>query len=292
MPKERKPPVEILPGGIFLCGPDSFGIHHVILSRGTLRKEDDLATFLDIEPGTELWSCKTIEATQGSHDECAWWYHATTYFTRDPEGAVHLVADCPDDEDVLCVAEKPVSFKVLLHPFRSEFGNPELDYDIFHSVIEEGAADSKQYGKMTAVKAWIANHMGPGLIAKTGVLNPACYQDLKSRQRLLSAVHKSWCEAPICSSVAIKTWQKYLEASSDSPDEAAQNIVDCMPCLCHRTLPSVLVKTLSSGGWILRSTLDVSDQTPTTKAHALAPAAQSLPILLGAGLANQSAFKA
>jgi len=291
-PKERKPPVEILPGDMFFCGPDKFGIHHVILSRGTLSKEDDLAVELDIEPGTELWSCPTIEATQGSHDENTWWYHATTYFTRDLEGAVHLVADRPDeDQDLLFVAEEPVSFKVLLHPLRSEFGNPELDYDIFQSVIEDGASESKRYGKMTAVKAWIANQKGPGLVAKSGVLNPDRYPDLESRQRLLSAVQKSWGEAPICSSVAIKTWQKYFAASSDAPDEVAQNIIDWMPCLCHRTLPSVLVKTLSSCGWILRSTLDALDQTPARSVHAVAPNAQSLPILLGVGLANQHAYK-
>merc|ERR1712187_135840 len=146
-------------------------------------------------------------------------------------------------------------------------------------------------GKMTAVKAWIANLKGPGLVAKTGVLNPDCYPDLESRQRLLSAVHKSWGERPICSSVTIKTWQKYFEASSDAPDEVAQNIIDWMPCLCHRTLPSVLVETLSSCGWILRSTLDALDQPPTTNVHSLAPNAQSLPVLLGVGLANQSAYK-
>jgi len=168
---------------------------------------------------------------------------------------------------------------VLLHPFRHELGNTELDYGLFHSVVEQAAGESKKYGKQTAVKSWIANQKGPGIIAKTGILEPASYPDSESRCMLLDKIYKSWNKPPICASVAVKTWQMYFDALSDHADEVAQCILDWMPCFCHRTVPSAMVKVLSSRGWILSSTFDAWQ-------HSRVESDGALPTLMGPGLAT------
>merc|ERR1711920_629741 len=98
--------------------------------------------------------------------------------------------------------------------------------------IERAAGESRKYGKHTAVKSWLANQKGPGIFAKSPLLDPKEYPDDESRCELLNKIYKSWNAAPICASVAIKTWQMYFDALCGHADDVAQCILDWMPCMC------------------------------------------------------------
>lgn len=238
-------PVGVLAGDIFLAGPDPMGIHHVILARSDWRKADpDVAEILEMDhPGLELLACETIESTQGSIGDSTWWYPTTSFFTRDEvTGQVSLVADLPPDSNTVERAMNPVPTKVLLHPFRAEDGSSEIDDDVFEEVIDAAAAASQKYGKRTAVRSALAG------LADAGFINEASHPD---KLKLLEDIRKSWDNKPICASVAIRCWQQYFDQASDSPEEAAQEILTYMPHWCHKSTPQLMVKTLTTRGWVL-----------------------------------------
>merc|ERR1711862_166043 len=85
------------------------------------------------------------------------------------------------------------------------------------------------------------------------------YPDPASRRELLDELHKRWENRPICTSVVIMVWQKYFEMIAgkgpQATDAAIQNILRFMPLLSDKTLPSALIKELSTCGWVIRGNL-------------------------------------
>lgn len=238
----------VLPGDIFLCGPDKFGIHHVILARSEVGEaEPEVTALLDVPPGLEVWAVDTIESTQGSVGEETWWYPTTTFFQHCPSsGQLHLVADLPPGSLVLERASTPVPTKLLLHPFRSDEGALDLDDAAFQEVIEKASGQSRQYGKRTAVKSAVG-----GLVKRGFIGASEDYPSAGDRARLLQEIRRSWRNKPICASVAIKCWQQYFERTSSTPDEAVQYMLAYMPHWCHLSTPSAMVTSLTRCGWVL-----------------------------------------
>merc|ERR1719492_645270 len=110
------PLLEVTAGDIFLFGPDRWGIHHAVLSRGRMRAAQlDIVEFLELPAGAEVFQCLTIESTQSRQGEDTDCYPATTYFQR-VDGETVVVADLATGSDELQVADPPVALKVLLHP--------------------------------------------------------------------------------------------------------------------------------------------------------------------------------
>jgi len=242
---ERPRVVDTSVGDIFLAGPDWMGIHHVILARGPLRPADpDIAEHFQLPPGAELLCCQTMESTRASIGEETWWYPTLTIFQRDPSaGTFSLVADHPPGSNCIEKLEEPVPVKVLLHPLRDGSERSRgFDAEKFDGVIEDLAEKSRRYGKRTAVKSFLHTRAHRGKIAAS---------DYSSAEVLMDKLHKSWDTKPICASVAIKCWQSYLEEVSHTPAESAERILDVMPHWCDKTMPSLMVKTLSQRGWIL-----------------------------------------
>jgi len=241
----------LLPGDIFLCGPDKFGIHHVILARSATEEADpEVTALLDVPPGMEVLAVQTIESTQGSVGDETWWYPTTSFFQRCPStGQLHLVADLPPDSRVLERASDPVPTKLLLHPFRSEAGALGFDDAAFNEVIERAAKKSRKYGKRTAVRSAVGGLVKRGLIGSLGD-----FPSPGDRAQLLEEIRKSWRNKPICASVAIKCWQMYFERTRSSPDEAVQYMLAYMPHWCHLSTPSAMVGTLTRCGWVLLET--------------------------------------
>mmetsp|Transcript_43308 Transcript_43308/g.137731 ORF Transcript_43308/g.137731 Transcript_43308/m.137731 type:complete len:385 (-) Transcript_43308:114-1268(-) len=249
---EVAPLVDIMPGDIFLCGPDKHGIHHVVLARGGLHPADeDMVNMLDLEPGMEVYACQTIESTQASVGDETWWYPTETLLQRDPyTGAASLVGDLPPNSTCIEVAMEPVPVKVLLHPLRQRGGDPEFDEEAFEEVIQASAEQSQKYAKRTAVHSFLLSNV------KLGAIDARDYPTPESREALLEKIHQSWEQRPICASVAVKCWQRYLEAVSDGPEETVERILDLMPHWCHRSTPSLMVSTLTNHGWVLLNSFD------------------------------------
>mmetsp|Transcript_60481 Transcript_60481/g.128196 ORF Transcript_60481/g.128196 Transcript_60481/m.128196 type:complete len:369 (-) Transcript_60481:612-1718(-) len=243
--------LQVLPGDIFLAGPDRWGIHHVILCTSKwLPVDPEIFEHLHIPPGTELLCCDTIESTQGSVGEETWWYPSTSFFIQDPEdGTTRLLADLAHSSNELCEAVEPVMTKALLHPFRNDQGESTLDEEAFLHVVQERAESSKKYGKLTAVRSVVS-----GLLQKQ-VIQASRYENAMRKRHLVRKVKRSWDQRPICASVAIQCWQQYLVQTADSKEEAAENIMAVMPHWCHKSTPSSMVEELTCHGWVVCDSL-------------------------------------
>jgi len=208
----------------------------------------EILELLNVEPGTEVLSCDTIESTQGSVGDETWWYPSLTFFTRNlHDGTTAVVADLPPNSNEVEQAIAPVPTKVLLHPFRPADGGPEFDEEVFEQVLVDLAKDSRKYGKLTAVRSVLSG------LGKQEIINSESYPD---KQELLEKLRKSWKARPICASVAIKCWQSYLLESAENEEEGVDRILEYMPHWSHKSTPSSMVKHLTEHGWAVLDTFD------------------------------------
>jgi len=241
------PLVEVMAGDIFFFGPDHWGIHHTVLSRGRMKPaQPDIVELLELPAGSEVFECPTIESTRGSKGEDTEWYPATTYFQR-IHGAAVVVADLPMDSAELQVADPPVGLKVLFHPLR----DGRLDNKAFGRAVDLGSKTADRYGKRQAVKAWLAQAVNRGV---PEVIQAEKFPSVHSRANLLEDLRKRWDQRPICAALCIKVWQMYFELKGQETgklDEAVQEIIRWMPVYSDRTTPSALLKALTAHGWML-----------------------------------------
>jgi len=255
-------------GDIVLVGPTDWGIHHVLLVTSTLTQDPDMlqilkeepeASHLEWEPHHQLWYAYTIECTQAVQGDDTWWYPTKTYFKRDPmTGDAHAVADWPDGQAV-SVSDRELPFKLLLHPLRPSFGGVGVDQALFSNVVEFSAGLAQKYGKQVAVQAWLQARVARAQ-KKFGIKNRVTleeYNTPEKREELMEYYELTWKEPPICASVAIKVWQRYFKAMhSKSRDNAMIDIINYMPCWCHRSSPSQMTKDLVACGWLLVDSLE------------------------------------
>lgn len=242
--------LQLGPGDILLVGPDRYDIHHVVLVRGTLEAApESLSEVVAHPPGTELLSLATIESTQAQQGDRTWWYPTNTILQRDAHaGTAFVLADLPDDSESVYTLPEPIPFKVLLHPLRTQCGNPELELERFEWAVQVCAERSRQYGWSTAVQAFLSYQR---------TLHTRDFGTREARADLMKKLRHSWERKPICSAVAITVWQVYFDSLHDEDeDEAARWILCWMPLWCHATTPSAMVKTLTHHGWSLYESLE------------------------------------
>eukprot|EP00442_Polarella_glacialis_P020347 CAMPEP_0115163930 /NCGR_PEP_ID=MMETSP0227-20121206/72767_1 /TAXON_ID=89957 /ORGANISM="Polarella glacialis, Strain CCMP 1383" /LENGTH=251 /DNA_ID=CAMNT_0002576259 /DNA_START=46 /DNA_END=797 /DNA_ORIENTATION=+ len=166
-----------------------------------------------------------------------------------------LVADIADGTNCVGVNIQPVPVKMLLHPLRPGHGGPPLIDQVFKQALEEGGKVSKCWSKTTALRAVLTTFGG-----QRHSLDPEKYDGPESRAELMAMLTESWKARPICPSVAIMVWQRYLVMVSgngpDRLDTAAKHVLRWMPLRCDRTSPSAMLKVLSTCGWSLRTTFE------------------------------------
>jgi len=241
------PLLEVMAGDIFFFGPDHWGIHHTVLSRGKMSPANlEMVELLEAPDGAEVFECPTIESTQGAKGVDTEWYPATTYFLR-IDGETVVVADLATGSDELQVAEPPVRLKVLLHPLR----DGRFSHQAFHKAVDLGSETADKYGKRQAVKAFLAQALNSGV---PEVIMAKAFPDMESRADLLEELHKCWEKRPICSALCIKVWQMYFEVKGQDAgqlDDAVRDILRWMPVYSDRTTPSALLQALTVRGWRL-----------------------------------------
>lgn len=251
-------PSQVQPGDIFLCGPDRWGIHHVIMSIGQMKRDPQAAQWIWGEMhevrGFDIFSCETIESSGHLHGKDVVWYVSKNFFARDSAtGEAVQVADMARDSGTLEFQAEPVKVKMLMHPLRPGHGGPTFDAQAFGKALEVSATNSKKWSLKTAVKGMMHRR-------DCEALDPVKYSTPQSRVALLDDLEKRWELRPICTSVAIMVWQRYFKLVSghgpEAADVAAQHILRWMPLLSDKTLPSALIKELSKCGWVLRGNLD------------------------------------
>mmetsp|Transcript_25217 Transcript_25217/g.46272 ORF Transcript_25217/g.46272 Transcript_25217/m.46272 type:complete len:501 (-) Transcript_25217:64-1566(-) len=266
-PEQEARPDKVSAGDILLVGPDSWGIHHVVLSRGRMRPDPEAGEWIKSEwaqdggkvlPNIEeldFFSCDCIESTRSSRGKEQIWYPSRKFFARNKRaGQAFWVAETYMDEgDLLELAYEPVQVKLLLHPLRPGHGGPTFVPEAFVEAMKLSAKDSKHWSIKTALKGFRSK--------KKSLIEAESHSDRESRIELLQDLRRRWDERPICSSVAIIVWQRYFDLAAghgpDAEDRAAQDIIRWMPLLPDKTLPAILIQELSKCGWVMRGNLDV-----------------------------------
>jgi len=253
-------------GDILFVGPDRWGIHHVVLCRSPLNPaETDVKEKVSQQhPNTmtgDILCCQTIESTRPHNGPNSAWYPALSVFVRwHTTGELEQLGDIGEGSRTFNVNTELMPVKPLLHPFRPNVAGLGFDGELFQAATRVCAAESQKWSKMTAIRA---------LSAKRAAINQADFADARSRQDLMQDIRKRWNKKPICSSVAIQVWQKYIEmlfsGSAESTDLAAQQILRWMPVYSDQTTPSMLMKVLSQCGWMLLGNCGspLSDTTST-----------------------------
>lgn len=244
-------PGNVLPGDILYCGPDAWGIHHLILVIGNMEPDPEAAEFLNLQKDAEVWSCQTIECTRNRVGREIAWFSTRTFYSRcSKTGAAAMIGSLEPGTSTIEHFECPVPVKLLMHPLRSGHGGPPFEAEAFEQAVALSSVLGKRWGLSTALKGLFARHTGQEC------LDPENYPTPGSRRQLLEELATRWSSNPICSSVVIMVWQYYFKIASGSTDAAAKHILRWMPLLSDSTMPSVLLKVLTKLGWVLRGNLD------------------------------------
>lgn len=239
-------------GDILLMGPDMYGIHHVILCTGELQPADNSdRRHFGLKSHMELWQVPTIQSSRPLEGKDTAWYPSVCFIIRDLMGPVDTICGDEDvDRNNVNIYEQPYPFKLLIHPFRKSLGLTPIDQETFRGAVGAMAAISEPWNHLTGLKAL-------GTMTVSNKRAKISESDYSSSHELVQAVRRSWATGPICSSVAVKTWQKYFELKfSSDVNQAAGHLLKYMPLWCDKTTPSMLTKVLSTRHWLLYRNLD------------------------------------
>lgn len=242
-------------GDILFCGPDGWGIHHVILCRSITRPATlDMVKFLERGSDAEVYECLTIESSRPLRGQNFAWYPSSSFFEVDKRtGKAMLIADVAEGSRRVNVVEEPIPVKLLMHPLRPCYGGPTLDVEIFHDAVGRAEKTSRKWGHRTAIKSVAASFLRTRL-------NAGSFLDSTARAALMKDMRRRWEKKPICASVAIQVWQLYFTlvspSSPEGEDVAAENILQWMPVHSDKTAPSTLLQVLSTSGWTLRDNIE------------------------------------
>jgi len=130
-------------------------------------------------------------------------------------------------------------------------------------VVEDMTAVEADWSLSTAVRA---------------LLRPADVGERYDTGAVLRELKDCWLQKPICTSIVIAFWQRYLVKLAELPDlqmDAASLLLEWMPLKADRALPTELLSVMARCGWSrLRASEDAVARSPkATAAVARAPTA-------------------
>lgn len=191
-------------------------------------------------PGIKVvWFVKTLESTRfqdGFHEALV-----LLYF--DDAGRLYFFGEDDPNSEQFFVSDKPEEVQVWRCPasLRQYFR-----YDIMQEVLASMRKHEASWSWSTAVRAVFLSAQVPA------------NQD---EAKTLQLIQKSWTADPICTSVVIVFWQRYLSRLAEISSEGNNNIetdpltliADVMPLWGDRTLPGELLSTMEKCGWSVSS---------------------------------------
>mmetsp|Transcript_11185 Transcript_11185/g.31266 ORF Transcript_11185/g.31266 Transcript_11185/m.31266 type:complete len:592 (-) Transcript_11185:5-1780(-) len=123
---------------------------------------------------------------------------------------------------------------------RKPVWSPGLNSGLLMAVVLEVESHRLQWSLATATRAVLCRSR----------LSPADYPGEQGARRLAEELRASWEGSPICTTVPIQVWQRYIFAVCGSDVDAAVEVLRIMPCHGGRTLPSELwLNLLDTGLW-------------------------------------------
>lgn len=239
------------PGGMNQIGARGGYMGHVMLvvelprciRRGT-REAKELSQMWPSVSAQVLWKVKTMESKREEEG-----FHETDHFIFvDEAGRIYIIGEEPTTHHKLYKFEEPEQVEVFQCPLALRMN---FRLDIMQKVLGQMKMHEASWSWSTAVRA---------------ILMSAEVSDDLPWKGALDQIRQSWEAAPICTSVVIIFWQRYLcmvaemSNSTISPDRAKVNpldwIVNWMPLRGDRTLPGELLSTLRVHGWVVILHLD------------------------------------
>lgn len=208
---------------------------HVLLVTGWPRRVTR-DSFEGIELGNvwpagaqRVWKLPTIESTRaysGLHK-------SEMLFRVDPNtGALILFGELIEKTRQLCRVDNE-SVEVWQSPSQLRM-RPRLD--LMTDVLNEMVAQETNWSLKTAVRA----------VFKSSLVDPTG----QDGEILLEELRECWDVAPICTSVVIIFWQRYLEKLALAEGQGEGDFVlSWMPLKADRALPGNLIRFLEESGW-------------------------------------------
>jgi hypothetical protein len=237
--------------GITRLGAAGGVMGHVLLVvaplRGVFRKSPEGVLFANIWPGKHiniLWVVPTMESCRAQDG-----FYETEYFIYiDEVGQMMMQGEnSRAGEAHLTRYTEPERAKVYQSPpeLRQRF-RPQIMFDALSTMRNRQAS----WSWSTAVRAFLLS-----------ADMPTQYDN--SREAMLDGIKKSWKTDPICTSVVIVFWQRYLCDLADEYNSTRGShephahpldwIFQWMPVMADRALPGDLLNSLEQCGWLMVS---------------------------------------
>jgi len=177
-----------------------------------------------------VWRVQTVESTRGHIGL----HRSEMLLSVDPAtGHFSLIGELSED-GVLYIVE---SESVQLWQSPPEL-RPHLDMETMKSVVRDMKQDEKSWSYATAARA---------VLKSAGVRSKGCDTDVLMRE-----LRSCWEEAPICTSVVVIFWQRYLCARAEATGQQELDLIlRWMPLKADRGLPGDLIDCMRRCGWTL-----------------------------------------
>jgi hypothetical protein len=209
---------------------------HVLLVAGVPRairrgtpEADELADAWPSDEVAELWRIPVAESTRSEKGlYCA---ELVVFVDQRRGNRLTLIGDInSNDEMSLCRHEE---MRLWQSPHELRKG---LRTDIVQQVLTEMKACQSNWSHATAVRA---------------VVKSAKLKKKNNCEETLDQVAAAWEMRPICTSIIVIFWQRYLLKSANGQGPlAAELILRWMPLKADRTLPGDLESGLQAEGWV------------------------------------------
>lgn len=235
----------IVPGDVFVLrgsgqlskiGTVQGFLGHVVLVVGSpraIRRGTHQASELgDVWPSNsvaELWRIPTAESTRA--EKGLYFVDLLVFVDKRRGNRLTLFGEISKNEVSLCKHEE-IELWQSPHDLRKG-----LCVDLVKHVLGDMKASQRDWSRATAVRA---------LLTSAKLRRRA-----KNPKDTLRKVMAAWDRKPICTSIVVTFWQRYLLKSvSDEAASAIDLILRWMPLKADRTLPGELTRGLQAAGWV------------------------------------------
>jgi len=204
-------------------------------------------------PGVDkIWSVKTLESTRDAEGLL----EANSLLYVDPESqGITLFGQ----DDLAGVVGVTTGERVEVWQPPAELRS-EFKISIMSEVVEDMKSFDKGWSLVTAVRA---------------VFLSAVMASFGDKSKLMADIRDSWAAEPICTSIVVVFWQRYLaqvaRATNARDTDAGDAQVDAkavdlirtfMPLKADRVLPGELHTTLTRCGWCCTETVPARENHP------------------------------
>jgi hypothetical protein len=232
-------------GGIARLGATGGFMGHVLLviadPRCVERHSVEAVQYLNIWPGDVrmLWTVRTLESCRSVEG-----FHETEHLLyADRRGQLLVIGEASVHRtNQITEFETPEKVQLWRCPFELR---KHFRMDMMHEVIESMRKHESSWSWSTAVRAYLFS------------ADVSEVHDSKT-DGMLQEIRRCWTSDPICTSVVIIFWQKYLckVAEQDPEVRALDLIVQWMPVKSDRSLPGDLLSAMQNCGWSIVNSLE------------------------------------